>query len=133
MIMSHAKTILIVEDEKPVRYPLRDKLTWEGFTVFEAEDGQEGLKKALELHPDIILLDIVMPKLDGLTVLKKLRLDAWGKDAIVILLTNLGDIDKIASAAESGVADYLVKADWKLEDVVLKVREKLAMVPKEEE
>ena len=65
-------------------------------------------------------------------MLKKLRLDTWGKDALVILLTNLSDIEKIASAAESGVADYLVKADWKLEDVVSKVKEKLAGIPDEE-
>ena len=59
-------------------------------------------------------------------VLSKLRLDKWGKDAMVILLTNMGDMEKIASAAESGVADYLIKADWRLEDVVLKVKNKLS-------
>lgn len=114
------KTILIAEDELLLRNALRDKLMREGFAVLEAKNGKEGLKIALSKHPDLILLDIIMPIMDGMTMLAKLREDKWGKDARVIVLTNLSEI---AVAHES--YDYLVKSDWKIEDLIARVREKL--------
>ena len=119
------KKILIVEDEESLRGALRDKFAWEGFDVLEAGDGEEGLKAALREHPDLILLDIIMPKMDGITMLKKLREDDWGKEAQVILLTNLSDNEKLSEALAQGTYDYLVKSDWKIADVVAKVRERL--------
>jgi DNA-binding response OmpR family regulator len=124
------KTILIVEDEAPLRKVLTSKLKHEGFKVEEASDGVEGVKKALEIHPDLILLDVVMPRLDGIGVLKQLSKDQWGAYVPVILLTNVGDPIKVAEATEAGVSnmgllDYLVKSDWKLDDVVTKVKQKL--------
>jgi len=119
------KKILIVEDELSLRNALRDKLTREEFAVLEAKNGEEGLEVALREHPDLILLDIIMPVMDGITVLKKLREDEWGKDAKVVLLTNLSDNEKIAEAIMHGTYDYLVKSDWKIKDVVAKVRERL--------
>ncbi|EKD43804.1 MAG: hypothetical protein ACD_72C00109G0002 [uncultured bacterium] len=80
---------------------------------------------AFSEHPDLILLDFVLPGLDGMTLLKKLRTDSWGKNAQVIILTNLSDAENAEEAASHGVFDYLIKAEWKLEDVVKKVREKL--------
>lgn len=121
------KTILIVEDETPLRSALQEKFTREGFSVLEARDGEEGLNAALEKHPDIILLDIIMPKMDGLTVLKKLQEDSSGKDIPVILLTNLSDDQKVAEAIKEGVYEYLVKSDWKLADLVKEVKEKLGL------
>lgn len=121
------KTILIVEDETPLRSALQEKFTREGFSVLEARDGEEGLNTALEKHPDIILLDIIMPKMDGLTVLKKLQEDSSGKDIPVILLTNLSDDQKVAEAIKEGVYEYLVKSDWKLADLVKEVKEKLGL------
>lgn len=119
------KKILIVEDEKPLREALRDKLTLEGFLPLEAKNGEEGLEAALREHPDLILLDVIMPKMGGLEMLKKLREDAWGKDTKVILLTNLIDNNQVARAVKEGAYDYLVKSDWKMKDVISKIRERL--------
>lgn len=125
--MSKANKILIVEDEVSQRNALHDKLVREGFTIFEAKDGQAGLEVALREHPDLILLDIVMPVMDGLTMLHTLRIDDWGKDVPVIILTNLSEAEKVAESLERGVYDYLVKSDWKLEDIAKKVRLKLGL------
>ncbi len=121
------KTILVVEDDEPLLAAVSHKLRLAGFSVLQASDGVAGLKSALEHHPDLILLGILLPKMDGMTVLKKLRADAWGADARVILLTNLSDTDSIATAAEGEVYDYLVKNHWTLDEVVQKVKERLKM------
>lgn len=120
-----APTILIVEDEPALLKALVEKFSQENLSVLEASNGQEGLSKAIEEHPDIILLDIIMPVMDGMTMLKKLREDGWGKTAEVILLTNLSNTEKISSALELGTYDYLVKTDWKIADLVAKVHERL--------
>lgn len=117
--------ILIVEDELALSKVLQDKLIQEGFSVTSKKNGQEGLETALEKHPDLILLDIIMPVMDGITMLKKLREDEWGKNAKVMMLTNLSDNEKVAEAIEQGTYDYLVKSDWKLEDVVSEVKKRL--------
>ncbi len=117
---------MIVEDETALRNALRDKIVREGFTVLEAKNGEEGLETALREHPDLILLDIVMPKMDGMTVLSKLREDAWGADAKVIILTNLSEVVKVSEAVARGSFSYLVKSDWKLDEVVAKMKEILA-------
>lgn len=123
--MRQAKTILIIEDDQALLKALVEKFTHEGFSVLEAHNGEEGLGKSLQEQPDIILLDIVMPKMDGITMLEKLREDSWGKNAKVILLTNLSSSEKISEAINLGSYKYLVKTDWKIKDVVEKVREEL--------
>ncbi len=117
--------ILIVEDEAPMLCSLSDKFNDEGFDVVVAKDGEEALEVALTTAPDIILLDIILPKMDGMTMLKKLREDEKGVNIPVILLTNLDYSVGVAKAIESGAYDYLVKTDWSLEDVVNKVKERL--------
>ena len=120
------KKILVVEDEAPLRTAVSDILGFEGFTVFQAKNGQEGLDLALKEHPDLILLDLMMPIMDGLTMLEKLREDkTWGKSAAVILLTNINDPEKVAQATEAGSFDFLVKSDWNIEDVVKKIKLRL--------
>lgn len=119
------KIILIVEDEASLLNVLGDKLKSRDFLVLEAKNGKEGLETALREHPDLILLDIVMPVMDGMTMFKKLREDAWGKSVKVIMLTNSSDAENVAGAIEQGSYDYFIKSDWKLEDVVAKVKEKL--------
>ena len=85
-----AKKILIVEDEASLRKALVEKFQREGFETFLAFDGVEGLDQAERIQPDLILLDIIMPKMDGMTMLKKLRESGdWGKQVPVIILTNL--------------------------------------------
>jgi DNA-binding response OmpR family regulator len=126
--MSEKKTILIVEDEELMLTPLAEKLSNQGFEVVKAHDGVEGLEKALKLHPDMVILDIVMPKMDGMTVMKKIREDQkWGKDAPIVMLTNLNDPDKVSEAANYNVFDFLVKTDWKLDEVVDFIKQKLEM------
>lgn len=120
-----AQTVLIVEDEEPIMNALVDKFGFEDFNVLKANDGEEGLKVALKEKPDIILLDIIMPKTDGLEMLRKLREDEWGSEVPVFMLTNLSDMHKISEAMQYGMSGYLVKSDWKLDDVVQKVRDKL--------
>jgi len=119
------KKILVVEDEKNLAKILEVKLEKEGYKVFVAQNGQEGFDQALLHHPDLILLDIIMPVMDGMTMLRQLREDDWGKKVPVILLTNLNDSESIAEASKKGVYDYLVKADWKLEDIVEIIDKKL--------
>lgn len=119
------KKILVVEDEKELLEIISSQLREAGFEVATAVDGMAGLDEALRLHPDLILLDIVMPRMDGLTMLAKLRKDAWGVGAKVILLTNLSDNEKVAEAMANGSYDYLVKADWNIHDVVKMVKEKM--------
>lgn len=120
-----AKTILIVEDEAPVVKALYDKLTQEGYIVHNAENGVEGLKFALSNHPDLILLDVLLPKMDGMEMLKRLRKDQWGEHVPVIVLTNLSEPENVIEGLDQYVYDYLVKADWKLEDVIKKIKERL--------
>ncbi len=121
------KKILIVEDEPALRNVLIDKFSNEGFEVIQARDGEEALKTALAEHPDLILLDILLPVMDGMTMLTHLREDVWGKDVHVMLLSNLNTIGTVAKAVELGSYEYLVKSDWKLEDIVHKVRSVLGM------
>ncbi len=122
------KKVLIVEDEAALRQVIFDKFMREGFQALEAKNGEEGLEMAVKKHPDIILLDIVMPKVDGLTMLKSLRRDEWGKKVPVIILTNLNDAENVSRAIESGVYDFLVKSDWKLNGLVERVKKKLNIV-----
>lgn len=122
------KTILIVEDDPPILRALVDKLTMEGFEILQARDGEEGLIMASNKHPDIILLDIIMPKMDGLSMMKKLRSkNVWGKSVPIILLTNLSPDDERInkSITEDAPAYYLLKPNWSMDDVVEKVRERL--------
>ncbi len=123
-----SKKILIVEDEQDMRQALVDELTHEGFQILEARNGKEGLESALKEHPDLILLDIVMPVMDGMTMMKKLRESENGKDIPVIMLTNLSDVEKISNALEFEIYDYLVKSNWKIEDVADRVRKKLGII-----
>lgn len=122
------KTILVVDDELPVRKLLNDKLIKEGFDVLLAKNGEEGLEMAITKKPDLIILDIVMPKIDGLTMLKKLREDQDSKECEVILLTNISGDENLSKAMEYGVYDYLVKSDWKIEDIINKIKAKLSLL-----
>jgi DNA-binding response OmpR family regulator len=123
--MENKKIILVVEDEAPLRHALIEKLFHEGFEVLNAKNGEEGLETALLKHPQVILLDILMPKMDGMEVLRKLRADAWGKTAHIIMLTNLNDNERVAEAMKNHAFDYFVKSDVKIQEVVDKIKEKL--------
>ncbi len=122
--------ILIVEDEDLILKALVDKFIGEKFEVIAAKDGEEGLNLALLNQPDLILLDIILPKMDGMTMMKKLReVNPWGKSVPIILLTNLNADEKIMKGIiKNEPAYYFVKTDWTLDQVVEKVRERLTRV-----
>lgn len=121
--------ILIVEDEPTLKNILVDKLTNKGYEVSFALNGKKGLERALTIHPDIIILDIIMPVMDGIRFLDELRKDDWGKTAEVIILTNLTDAEKETKVMEQGVDSYLIKCDMTLDQVVQIVEEKLKTKP----
>jgi len=122
--------ILVLEDEIPMRDALEDTLTQQNFTVLHAEDGMLGLDLALKEKPQLILLDIFMPKMDGLSMLERLREDDWGKSVPVIILTNLNpDADATLKAIlEHKPAFYLIKSNVTLEGIVNKIKEVLNLV-----
>ncbi len=121
----YMKKILIVEDESSLRRAIGDKLTMEKALFLEAKNGEEGLRVALEEHPDLILLDIVMPKMDGFVMLENLRQDEWGKTAHVVILTNLDNEDYVLKSFRNEVYDYIVKTDIRMDDLIIKIKEKL--------
>lgn len=123
MEQNNKKTILVVEDEAPMRRLMTEALTEGGFDVIQAEDGKSGLAMALEKHPDLILLDLILPELDGMTVMQKLRHDVWGKAVPIILLTNLSANDHIMrGVVNDEPAHYLIKTNLTVQDVVEKVK-----------
>jgi len=125
--MNNQKTILVVDDEDFFRQNLVDKLKQSGFNVLEAKNGDEALEVALENHPDLILLDVIMPKTDGMTTMRKLREDSWGTSVPIILLTQLEpDDEMLQEIIESKPTYYLVKSKFRFDDVVEKVRERLS-------
>lgn len=119
------QTVLIVEDEQDLREAMADYLRNNNYQVLEAEDGQQGLSFALSEHPDIILLDLMMPIMDGHQMLKKLREDRWGMTAKVIIMSAMDNAHHIGSAYEGGISEYIIKGESSLEDLAKKVRETL--------
>ncbi len=126
------KIILITEDEPSMLHVLLEALTQNGFDTLQANNGGDGLKLALQKHPDLILLDILMPKTDGLTMMTNLRKDNWGKTVPVIILTNVNpDTNAILqSIVENQPAYYIIKSNTKLEHIVEKIQE-LLKIPNE--
>ncbi|MCK5356972.1 MAG: response regulator, partial [Elusimicrobiales bacterium] len=96
-----------------------------GYEVLTASDGQSGLDAAIAKKPDLILLDIMMPKMDGMTMLKKLRQHPNGKRVPIIILTNLSSEEKLIEANKEGVTDYFIKSDWEIEELPDLVANKL--------
>ncbi len=121
------KRILIIEDDAAMREILVDRFTAAGFSVVMAEDGKTALDMALELHPDLLVLDILLPKVDGLTILRWLGKDEWGKTVPVIVLSNLSDAVAITKSMKDGVHDFFVKAECEIGDVVQKAKERLGV------
>ena len=114
--------ILLIEDDKPMIDILSKTLTEEGFLLTVAGNGEEGYKKALELRPDLLLVDILMPKMNGMDMIKKVRLDAWGKTVKIIIITNLSDPLFELEAKKLAVLDYVIKSDWDLNEIVTKIK-----------
>lgn len=120
--------ILIVEDEKMLQEALTEKLIKEGFDVISAGDGADGLRIAYESHPDLILLDITMPVMDGNMMLEKLRQDSWGSKVPVMILTNRDDSSNISAMINSKINKYFIKSDERLEDIIREIKEMLPVI-----
>jgi DNA-binding response OmpR family regulator len=131
MEIAPKKKVLIVEDDRALRQALVEKFTSEDFAVLSSQNGIDGLANALTNRPDIILLDIIMPDVDGLTMLERLRqANSWGKGVQVILLTNVtpDSEEVITRITQNPPSFYMVKSDYMLSEVVAKVRECLALI-----
>lgn len=124
-----AQKILLAEDDIQLIDMYRRKFELEGFEVFVAEDGQEALDILNTFIPDIILLDIMMPKVNGLEVLRHIRQDPLKKDFLVVILTNLGNESTAEEIYKLGATDYIVKADMTPLEVVSRVKEILKSNP----
>ena len=125
--MTQKKHILIIDDDEILPDILKKNLLEEGtaFQVVHKSNGEEGLHHALENHPDLIILDMMMPGMNGIDVLKALRDDVWGTDARVMLLSNSESTEYVSDALLYGVEQYLVKSDWDIDDVIAKILEQL--------
>lgn len=120
------KRVLIIEDDLTLRNVLAEFLGSEGFLVGVASDGEEGVNMIKSYNPDIVLLDIILPKKNGFEVLKEVK-DSEGKLSVpFVLLTNLGSLDDIEKALELGATTYLVKGDYQVREIVEKVKEILS-------
>jgi len=119
------KKILIIEDEATLQKSLTEFLIAENFVVISALDGEKGVELARRELPDLVLLDIVLPKKDGYEVLTDLKQDEKTKYIPVILLTNLESAEDVDKAFEKGASTYLVKSNYKLEEIVGKIKETL--------
>ena len=119
------KKILIAEDDGSLLSALQERFMDEGFSVVAVRDGEEGLAAVEKEKPDLLLLDIRMPKMDGITMVRELKKN--GIDLPIIFLTNLDDIEHVSEAMGVSKADYLIKSDWNMDDVIARVKEKLGL------
>ncbi len=120
-----AKKILIVEDEEELLDLLEKRLSQEGYEVATAKDGKEGLAKIKEMNPDLVLLDIVMPVMDGFEVMEAMNKDEEMKKIPIIIISNSGQSVEIDRALKLGVKDYLVKVYFTPQDVLEKVKKQV--------
>lgn len=116
------KHILFIEDEEALRDAFREAFKRHGYTIRDAANGEDGLQIAQQELPDIILLDLILPKKSGFEVLKELRNNPTTKHIPVIVLTNLEGSEDVEQALAHGATTYLVKANYSLDDIVAKVK-----------
>ena len=122
--MEKTKKILIVEDDENFSWILRENITRAGLTAINAKSGEEGLELAQKEKPDLILIDIQLPKMDGIAMAKAIR--AKGIDSKMIFLTQMKDVQHISSAIDAvGEADYIVKSDVHIDAVIDRVKNRL--------
>ncbi len=124
-VLSSVKKVLIIEDDIFLSELMAKKLEDSGFNVIKAIDGQEGLEKAASTKPDLILLDLILPGLDGFEVLKRIKDNAQISSIPVIILSNLGQREDIERGFDLGAQDYLVKAQFTPDEIVERVKKPL--------
>ena|SRR3989338_3148002 len=121
--MVNKKLIMLVEDDEFLAELYATKLKLENYEVALATDGEKGLKMIKEKKPDLILLDIILPKMDGFEILKAIKNEKELKDIPVILLTNLSQKDEVKKGLDLGANDYLIKAHFMPSEVVKKIKQ----------
>lgn len=121
-----SEKILVVDDEQDLREALAEALTEAGYEVITGANGKECVELALTHKPDLILLDIMMPEMDGHAALREIRKDPWGKDVKVLMLTVMSDPAHVSRAVEQGGDAYLIKSTASLDDIIRKVKQVLA-------
>ncbi|HCE49071.1 MAG: hypothetical protein A2445_03240 [Candidatus Jacksonbacteria bacterium RIFOXYC2_FULL_44_29] len=123
MSITKVQKILIVEDDRTLSHLYQTKLEKTGYQVAIALDGEEGLKQIADFKPDAILLDIIIPKIDGFSVLERLKEEPGTKNIPVILLTNLGQDEDVEKGKALGADDYLIKSNFTPTEIVKKLEE----------
>lgn len=122
-MINQKPTVLIIEDEVDLSNLLKEGLEMEGISTLQAFDGEEGLRVALENKPYLIMLDMYMPKMDGITFLKTLRADVeYGAKARVIVLSNSTDKEKVDETVGLNVIDYIIKSNWGIMEITDKIK-----------
>lgn len=116
------KNILIVEDDQFLRELIGQKLVAKGYNVIEAEDGRKAIKEIKRQKLNLILLDLILPDIDGFEVLAHIKKDSALSEIPVIILSNLGQKDDIEKGLKMGARDYLIKAQFTPEEVVEKIK-----------
>ena len=119
------KKVLIVEDDEDFVFILEKKFTTEGFSVVTAKAGEEGASVTEKDKPDLIISDMLMPKMDGVAMATKIR--GFNKEVPIIFLTNIKDADRPSDAKVPDGIDYIIKADTHIDDIVQKVKTKLGV------
>ena len=123
--MDTPQKILIIEDDRALQSALVEMLSQEGYETISAYDGQEGMEKAEAENPDLILLDLILPKKDGFEVLAEIK-NSPSKNIPVLILTNLEEIDNVQKALDLGAKTFMVKSDFSLRDIIEKIKENLS-------
>ncbi len=114
--------ILIIEDDKFLRELITQKLVKEDFEISEAVDGEEGIKKIKEEKPDLVLLDLILPGIDGFEVLSRMKKESTLAPIPVIILSNLGQKDDVEKGLKMGAVDYLIKAHFTPGEIIDKIK-----------
>ncbi len=118
-------SILVIEDDKFLRELITRKLTEENYKIADAVDGEEGIEKVKKEKPDLILLDLILPGIDGFNVLSQLKGNSELSDIPVIILSNLGQREEVEKGLKLGAIDYLIKAHFTPGEIVVKIKKTL--------
>lgn len=120
-----AHKILIIEDENILREILKDSLKKEGYKVYTASDGEEGLEKMNSVKPNLVILDVIMPKMDGFEVMRRMSKDENLSKVRVIVVSNSGQPVEIEEAMKLGAKDFIIKTEFDQKGLIEKVKKQL--------
>lgn len=122
------KTILIIEDETALLYALEAELSYASFRIMTATEGKDGLEKIKRFNPDLVVLDIILPDMDGFEVLKQIKEDPKTQDIPVIIVSNLEKKEAVEKGLKLGAKEYIIKTQYTLDEVLKKIKEALVKI-----